>query len=86
MVFNKIEMIDFISLFCTAFPVIIVLALFVLTWKSFYGANTRGRQSARFATKPKRSRNHRTTSVRTNLEWKNDASCTADTPLHVPVS
>lgn len=77
-------MIDFISLFCTAFPVAIAFVLFILTWKSLNGANKGGRPSARFASKPKRSpRNRRTASTTANSEWKNEA---VDAPLRVQVS
>lgn len=80
-------MIDFISLFCTAFPVAIAFVLFILTWKSLNGANKGGRPSARFASKPKRSpRNRRTASTRANSEWKSEASHTVDAPLRVQVS
>ena len=87
-VFDK--MIYFISLFCTALPIIIVLLLFVLTWKLLHGANKGGRYSARFSSKPRHSRHHRTTANRASTNVKNDVSLCAppvnDTSLHVLVS
>lgn len=81
-------MIYLVSLFCTTFPVVIVLLLFVLTWKSLYGADKGGRPSGRFDSKRSCTRHHRTTTVK-NLKSK--ASCTAavddaSISLHVPVS
>lgn len=73
---------DFISLFCTTFPITIVLVLAILTWTSLNDTNKRGHPSARFASKPRRSRHHGT-AVSTS---KNDVTYTADAFLHVPVS
>ena len=78
-----------ISLFCTTFPIVFVLVLFILTWKWLYGANLVSSPSAYFASKrPRRSRHHRgTTEVKANASWNSDISYAADDDaLPVPVS
>lgn len=80
-----IMMIYFILLFCTTFPLVIVLVIFVLTWKSLRGTNKGSRPSARSTPKPRRSRHHRTTGIKTNKSLENNAPCIAasDASLHV---
>ena len=89
-VFNKLNnyiMIYFdISLFCTAFPVVFVLVLFILTLKWLCGAGITSRPPARFSSKPKRSRPRQTTDSKINTVCNRDISNTLKAHLHLPVS
>ena len=50
-------MVDFISVFCTVLPIVIVSLLLALTWSSFTGGGRAGiRPLARPSTKPRRLR------------------------------
>lgn len=79
-------MIDFIPLFCTVFPVLIVVILFLLTWKSLHDANKSDVTSMRSALKPKRSRQHRSARITKTTQWKSNPSHIFNAPLHVTVS
>ena len=75
-----------ISFFCTSFPIVFVLLLFILTWKWLYGADIVSRPPARFSSKAKRSRHRRTTESKIITDCYGGAPDTVDAPLQLPVS